>query len=54
MSWEEFTEYFENMGKRFQCRMANARLPQEQWEDCLAIKAEILDEESKRGVLPVN
>ena len=53
VSWEEFVAFLENLGKRIGCRMSNARLPEAQWEDCLAIKAELLGEDSKRGVMPV-
>lgn len=48
IQWEAFDAYLQNLGKRIECRISNAKLPENEWADCLAIKAELIQEEQKR------
>jgi len=44
VSWEVFEAYLQNMGQRIECRLNNAKLPESDWADCLAIKVELTKE----------
>lgn len=48
VQWEVFEAYIQNLGKRIHCRLDNARLPESEWADCLAIQAELTQEIEKR------
>ena len=50
IQWEIFEAYFQSLGQRIQCRLSNAKLPESDWEDCLAIKAELIQEQQKMKV----
>ncbi len=50
VQWEVFEAFLQNLGRRMQCRFSNAKLPESDWEDCLAIKAELTQELQKRGL----
>ena len=50
VQWEVFDAFLQNLGRRIECRMSNARLPQSDWEDCTAIRAELIQEIEKRKV----
>ena len=47
IQWETFEAYFQSLGQRIHCRLSNAKLPESDWEDCLAIKAELIQEIQK-------
>jgi len=48
VQWEVFEAYLQNLGRRIECRLSNAKLPESDWEDCLAIRAELMQEIQKR------
>lgn len=48
VQWEVLEAYLQNVGKRIECRLSNAKLPENEWADCLAIKAELTQEIQKR------
>ena len=48
VQWEVFDAFLQNLGRRIECRMSNARLPESDWEDCPAIRAELIQEIEKR------
>ena len=50
VQWEVFEAYLQNLGQRMACRLSNAKLPESDWEDCLAIKAELIQEIQKRSL----
>ncbi len=47
VQWEVFEAFLQNMGRRIECRLSNAKLPESDWEDCVAIRAELMQEIQK-------
>ena len=48
VQWEVFEAFLQNLGRRIECRLNNAKLPETDWEDCPAIRAELMQEIEKR------
>lgn len=44
VSWEVFEAYLQNLAQRMVCRLNNAKVPESDWADCLAIEAELTKE----------
>jgi hypothetical protein len=44
VSWEVFEAYLQNLAQRMVCRLNNAKVPESDWADCLAIQAELTKE----------
>jgi hypothetical protein len=50
VQWDVFEAFLQNLGRRIECRLSNAKLPESDWEDCVAIRAELTQELRKRGL----
>ncbi len=50
VQWEVFEAFLQNLGRRIACRLSNAKLPENDWEDCLVIKAELIQEKQKTSL----